>query len=232
MRNRYFAIGFLLSMFLTLPAVQQARGAQDTAQPAPEPKEEFLTLVPQRDAAEIQRDIESADKDRTAAGEAERIAQDKRSAVASLLEAKKQAIADNKEKLKAAKKEKKETEISLLTAEGKALDRDKDLLDQQEALRDAEIGLAQARNELATVSKQALDLETQLATRRSEQTGTSVNKPDLARAARQLVDLEKTTLEAQKRVAEKQGAVADWSKKVAERRLKTLEAQQNIYGGK
>jgi len=232
MRTGYCSIGILISITLLLVASNHAFAMQNPPSAPPEPKEEFIVLVPVRDVAEIQRDIESADKAQTAAGEAERTAQDQRSSVASLLEEKKQAIAANKEKLKAAKQQKNDTEVSLLTADGKALERDKDLLDQQQALRDAEISLAQKQNELAMLTKQALDLEKQLAGKRADQTVSNVSKPDLARTARRLVDFEKTTLEAQKKVADKQADVADAGKKVIEHRLKTLEAQQNIYGGK
>jgi hypothetical protein len=232
MRRQIHTIAFLISMTFLLAAAVQMVSAQNPPEDTKKTEDQFLLLVPVRDATDIQRDVDSADRDRTAAGDAERIALDQRSSLLMQIEDKKRAIAENKEKLKAAKKDKKEADIPLLTSEGKALDRDKDLLDQQLALRDAEISYARTRNEFATVSKQALDFERQLAQRRADQGGTNANKSDLARASRALVDLEKTTLTAQKKAADKQGEVADGLKKVIEHRLKTLEAQQNIYAGK
>jgi len=196
-----------------------------------EPQEQFLMLVQPRNVVDIERDVQSAEQARTAAIEAEKTAQEQRSTATTRLEEKNKAIDENKAKLKAAKKEKKESEILLLTTEAKALGRDKDLLEQREALRDAEIDLARGRNELATLTKQALELERQLSLKRAENAGTSVSGPDTAREARVLIDLEKATLEAQKKVADKQGEVADGAKEVVDRQLKTLEAQQNIYGG-
>jgi hypothetical protein len=77
-----------------------------------------------------------------------------------------------------------------------------------------------------------LDFERQLAQKRVEQGGSVESKSDQARTARGLLDMEKATLDAQKKAADKQGEVADGLKKIIAHRLKTLEAQQNIYGGK
>jgi hypothetical protein len=232
MRKQFRSIMLLISIAFLLTAGRQLMAAQNPPDDAKKPAEQFLVLIPARDVVEIQHDVETADRDRTAAGEAERLAQDQKSMLLTLIEEKKQAIAANKEKLKASKKDKNETEIPLLTAEGKSLDRDKELLDQQLALREAEINLARTRNEFATTTKQALDFERQLMQKRADQGGAAANKSDQARAARSLLDMEKTTLEAQKKAADKQGEIADALKKVIDRRLKTLEAQQNIYGGK
>jgi hypothetical protein len=232
MRTQFQSIVFPILIAFLLTAGRPLIAVQNPPAEAKKPADQFLVLVPARDVADIQRDVDSTDRDRTAAGEAERMAQDQRSSLITRIEEKKQAIAANKEKLKAAKKDKNEAEIPLLTAEGKALDRDKDLLEQQLALRDAEISYSRARNELATATKQALDFERQLAQKRVEQGGAGESKSDQARAARWLIDMERATLDAQKKAADKQGEVADGLKKVVAHRLKTLEAQQNIYGGK
>jgi hypothetical protein len=232
MRRQFRTIAFLILMTFILAASRQLTAVQNPPDDAKKTEDQFILLVPVRDTADIQRDMDSADRERTAAGEAERAALDQRSSLLMQIEDKKKAIVDNKEKLKAAKKDKKEADIPLLTSEAKALDRDKDLLDQQLALRDAEISCARTRNEFATASKQALDFEKQLAQRRADQGVTGANKSDQARAARGLVDLEKTTLAAQKKAADKQSEVADGLKKIIEHRIKTLEAQQNVYGGK
>jgi len=103
---------------------------------------------------------------------------------------------------------------------------------QREALRGAEIELARKRNELAALTKQALDLERQLVLKRTEPTETSASGTDSVRIARVLIDLEKATLEAQKKAADKQSEVADGARSVVGRQLKTLHARQNIYSGK
>jgi hypothetical protein len=232
MRKQFQSIVLLISIAFLLTAGRRLMAGQNPPDEAKKPAEQFLVLIPARDVADIQRDVESADRDRTAAGDAERLAQDQKSSLVTLIEEKKQAIAVNKDKLKAAKKDKNEAEIPLLTAEGKSLDRDKELLDQQLALREAEIILARARNEFASTTKQALDFERQLAQKRADQGVAAASKSDQARAARLLLDLEKATLEAQKKAADKQGEITDGLKKAIDHRLKTLEAQQNIFGGK
>jgi hypothetical protein len=237
-RNRSYCIKFLFSATLLLAGSQllaaQMLPSQMTETPSisSSPKDKFLMLVAPRDVAEIQRDIESAEQARLAAAEAERTAQEQRAASAARSEEKKLAIAANKDKLKAAKREKKESEILLLETEKKALNRDKHLFEQREGLRNAESDLAGKRGELSILIKQAFDLERQLALKRAEQTGSDISGPDGAREARLLIDLEKASLEAQKNVADKQGEVASSAKKVIVRQLKILEAQQNIYAGK
>ncbi len=195
-------------------------------------QDKFLMMVQPRDLTEIQRDIDMAEQLQISATEAERVAQAQRSAAKSRIDEKKQALSTNKSKLKAAKDAKNEAEILLLQSEEKALERDKKLQEERESLRDAEIDLAKKRMELAALMKQAFDLERQLAIRRGEQAETSVSGPETARAARVVVDMEKATLEMQKKVADKQGEVAGRAKTVVDRQLKTLEAQQNVYSGK
>ncbi len=235
MLKQYRMIGFVI-LTIILPVSSQLYAAQMPPMSAPiiapPPLDKFLMLVPQRDANEIQGDIEWAERDRASASEAERAAQEQRIAVAAKIEEKKQAIATNKDRLKIAKKDKNAAETLILTTEIKALNRDKDLFEKREALRDAEIDLAKKRGELAILMKQALDLERQMTLKRAEQTEISSGGLDAARTARILIDLEKGTLEAQKKVADKQGDVADSAKKVVVRQLKTLEAQRNIYAGK
>ncbi|MBP1623080.1 MAG: hypothetical protein H6Q07_1100 [Acidobacteria bacterium] len=219
---------------LIFPAAGQSFVAAQT-QPevaVSETTERFLTLVAPRQIAEIDRDIESADQAQTVAIEAEQRAQEQRSLAAARIQETRKLIDANTERRKAAKREGKQSEAAVLKTEEKALQREKDMLEQREALRDAEINLARRRNELAILSKQALDLERQLALKRQGQTDASVSSPESARAARPLIDLERTVLEAQKRVADKQGEVAKGAKKVTDRQLRTLEAQQNIYGGR
>ena len=242
MRPSYRFFGFLILMTSTLAigqfsiAAQMPPGAvsqqEAVSEVSPLPQDQFLLLVQPRDRAEIRRDIEMAEQVQSTAKEAEQIAQEQQAAAAARIEEKKQAISANKDRLKIAKKEKNEAEILVLTTELKALERDKDLYEQRESLRGAEIDLAKNRGELASLSKQAFDLELQLELKREEQPEFNPSGPETARATRVLIDLEKATLEMQKKVADKQGEVADSAKKVVDRQLKTLEAQLNIYAGK
>lgn len=232
MHNRYRRIGLLFSAAVIIAASQLLFAAQMLPGTMTQAEERSLMLVPQRSVDEIQRDIDSADQARMAATEAERTAQEQRSSATAMIAEKKRAISANKDKLKIAKREKNESEKLVLTTEGKTLRRDLELLEQREALRGAEIELARKRNELAALTKQALDLERQLVLKRTEPTETSASGTDSVRIARVLIDLEKATLEAQKKAADKQSEVADGARSVVGRQLKTLHARQNIYSGK
>jgi hypothetical protein len=237
MHNRYHWIGFLFSAALFIATNQLLIAAQMVPGTIPQTgygtmtqaEERSLMLVPQRSVEEIQRDIDSADQARMAATEAERTAQEQRSSATAMIWEKKKAISANKDTLKIAKRAKNESEKLVLTTEGKALERDLELLEQREALRGDEIDLARKRNELATLTKQALDLERQLILKRTKKTETSASRADSVRIARVLIDLEKATLEAQKNVADKQSEVANRARTVVDRQLKTLQAHQNIY---
>lgn len=225
----WIAAGSLNIFAQILPGIASDRSTPIVVSPT---QDKFLMMVQPRDVTEIQRDIDTADQLQISAAEAERVAQAQRSAAKSRIDEKNQALSTNKSKLKSAKDAKNHAEILLLQSEGKALERDKKLQEERESLRDAEIDLARKRMELASLMKQAFDLERQLATRRGEQPETSVRGPESARAARVVIDMEKATLEMQKKVADKQGEVADRAKRVVDRQLKTLAAQQNVYSGK
>ena len=230
--HTYRHMALIFSTFLCAALAQEYAVAQMLPDVAVQTSDRFLRLVPMREVTEIQRDIEAAEQARLAAVDAERIAQEERTAAAKLIDEKKQAININKDRQKAAKRDKNNAEMLVLGTEGKALERDKDMLEEREALRDAEIDLSRKRIELATLAKQALELEQQLIAKRIQLPMIVVSGPDSAREARLMIDLERATLQAQKKVAEKQGEVAAGAKKVIERQLKTLDAQQGIYSGK
>ena len=226
-----------LAAALTLPAAAQllppgAASAETTPVVVSPTQDRFLMLVQPRDLTEIDRDIEMARQLEIAAIEAERVAQAGREASKSRIDEKKQALSANKDKLKAAKDAKNQSEVLLLESEKKALERDKRLHEERESLREAEIDLARKRVELASRMKQAFDLERQLVVKRGEQSDINVSGPETARAASVVVDLERATLEMQKKVASSQGDVANRAQKVVDRQLKTLAAQQKVFAGR
>ncbi|MDI9612524.1 MAG: hypothetical protein QM330_05600 [Acidobacteriota bacterium] len=222
---------------LTMPAAAQllppgAASAETTPVVVSPAQDRFLMLIQPRDLGEIDRDIEMASQLEIAATEAERVAQAGRSASKSRIDEKKQMLSANKDKMKAAKNAKNQSEVLLLESERKALERDKRLHEERESLRAAEIDLARKRAELASRMKQAFDLERQLAVKRGEQSDINVSGPKTARAANVLIDLERATLEMQKKVASSQADVANRAQKVVDRQLKTLTAQQKVFGGR
>ena len=164
--HTYRHMALIFSTFLCAALAQEYAVAQMLPDVAVQTSDRFLRLVPMREVTEIQRDIEAAEQARLAAVDAERIAQEERTAAAKLIDEKKQAININKDRQKAAKRDKNNAEMLVLGTEGKALERDKDMLEEREALRDAEIDLSRKRIELATLAKQALELEQQLIAKR------------------------------------------------------------------
>ena len=191
--------------------------------------DQFLVLVPVRDVAEIQRDFDAAEQFRLAAVEAQDTATQQRSDGAKRVEQIKSDIASNKERRAGARVEKNAAAAVALEREGENLERQRNLLNQRQELRDAEINLAKMRVELATLTKQQFDLERQLAMKRMEWSDSSGDRD--SKMAQSILSLERDTLNAQKKVADKQGQVADGSKNVVNRQLKTLEAQRKLNEG-
>jgi hypothetical protein len=230
MRDGCYGIGIIAAIML-MAALQQPVFAQSKAVNQ-DKNEAFLTFIPSRNAAEIKRLVDLSDQEKKTAAENERTALDQRVAIAAKIEEKRQAIAANNEKQKDAKSQKKNADALLLSTEGKALEREKAMLERRASLRDAEIILARTKSELANLKGQALDMERQLALKRAEQTGSSLSGVEQAKDARRLLDTEKVALEALKNVAQKESDVANAYKKVIDKQISMLEAQQAIYGGK
>ncbi len=228
-QNRFFAF-FILAATLWIVGQPVAYG--QATESSEYNLDRFLVLVPWRHGEEIQLDFEAAEQARIAASEAEKTASEQKLAAQTRIAQKKKEISSNKDARKIAKKDKNDSQAVVLETEGKALEREKNLLEERESLRDAEIKLAKMRGDLAVLMKQAYDMERQLAAKRMDQAGVNISGLESARAARVIYDLEKETLEAQKKVADKQSEVADSAKKVVASQLKILEAQRAIIGGK
>ena len=204
-------------------------GAQTPSDSKVSVTDRFLVLVPVREVADIQRDFDVAEQARLEATDAQQTATQQRSVAATRVDQIKSAITSNKDRRASAKVEKNASEVVALEREGKDLERQKRLLDQRQELRDAEINLAKMRVDLATLRKGEFDLERQLAVKRMEWTGSAADKD--SKTAETLLSLERDTLNAQKKVAQKQGDVAQGSKSVVDRQLKTLEAQRKLNSG-
>jgi hypothetical protein len=220
-----WAAGMLL-LLTGVPPVQ----AQTTT--APVATDSFLALVPPREIVDIDRDIAAAEADRSSAAREEESALALKSGSDARIQVKKREIsaADGRKNL--AKREKKEAEVAALEAEKNALEREKNLMERRKSLREAEIDLAKKRAELATLTRQALDLEKQLMLKRAEHGGIASGGPQAARSNQILFDLEKATLEAQRKRADKAGEVTDREKRVVERRMQILEAQRSVVSGR
>jgi hypothetical protein len=82
------------------------------------------------------------------------------------------------------------------------------------------------------LSKKALELELQLATRRAGRQKKVVGGAGQASLDRVIGELEKQTLEAQRAQAASSMEVSDLEIKAIDRRLELLDAQQKVLGGK
>jgi septal ring factor EnvC (AmiA/AmiB activator) len=119
-----------------------------------------------------------------------------------------------------------------LEAERKAAEREIELLKRREELREAETELESKRADFADLNKKALELELQLATRRTGRLRAPVGGAGGASLDRVIGELEKQTLEAQRAQAAASIEVSDQEIRVLDSRLELLEAQQRVLGGK
>jgi hypothetical protein len=191
----------------------------------------FLLLVPPRDSAIIRKQIRTAIDAGASAEKARQHAETMRLGATGRIEFKKVEIVRIRERINQAKKENREADRVGLEAERKAAEREIDLLRRRADLREAEAVLETIRAELAGLTKQALELELQLAIRRAGRRKVSGGAAGLASMDRVIGELEKQTLEAQRAQAASSIEVSDQEIRVIDRRLDLLDAQQKLLGG-
>jgi hypothetical protein len=208
-------------------------GGQNLAAQAPAPSgfDSFIMLVPPRDSMSIKRQIRAAAAAEAAAEKSRHQAETMRLGATSRIEFKKVEIVRIKERVTLAKKEGREADRLGLEAERKAAEREIDLLKRREELREAEGVLETKRAELAALTKQALELELQLAVRRAGRRRAPLGGAGAASLQRVIGELEKQALEAQRAQAASSIEVSDQEIRVIDRRLDLLDAQQKILGG-
>jgi hypothetical protein len=199
--------------------------------PAPSGFDSFVMLVPPRDTNTIKKLVRASEQEVAAADKTRQQAETMRLGATSRIEFKKVAIVRLKERIALAKKEGREADRVGLEAERKAAEREIDLLKRREELRDAEAMLETQRSELASLTKQSLELELQLARRRASRRRTTLGAAGAASLERVIGELEKQTLEAQRAQAASSMDVADQEIRVIDRRLDLLDAQQKVLGG-
>jgi hypothetical protein len=191
----------------------------------------FLMLVAPRDTITIKRQLRSAVESKAQAESRRQQAETMRLGARGRIEAKKVEMVRLKERIALAKKENREADRLGLEAERKAAEREKGLLEVREELRQAEIELETARTEFAGLSQKALELELQLAVRRTGRSRTPIGGAGGASLDRVIGELEKQTLEAQRAQSFYSIEVAEHEIRVLDRRLELLDAQQKVLGG-
>lgn len=217
-------------MFLLLALLA---GAPELAAQASKPSgfDSFIMLVPPRDTATLKKQIRAATDAGRAAEKGRQVAETMRLGASSRIEFKKVEISRIKERINLAKKENREADRVGLEAERKAAEREIELLRRREELREAEIVLETKRGELATLTKQGLELELQLAVRRAGRRRAPIGGAGGASLDRVIGELEKQTLEAQRAQAAAAIDLSDQEIRVIDRRLEMLDAQQRVLAG-
>ena len=197
--------------------------------PTPPPADEtYMVLVTPREVSAIDEDIASTDVDLADAITAESAAVARRDNARAAVDAKKLQIDDVKRQRKDAKDANNEAGAAALDASRKALERERDLLEERQALRNAEIDLARQKRELASLTRRMLTFEKELALKRIENDGSTATGPERSSLRRVTLDLEAQTLNARVAQADKAVDVASREKRVTQRLLKILEAQQRL----
>jgi hypothetical protein len=233
MRRYQSTASALLALILLSagPVTLRAQRAVSAQTPGSNGFDSFILLVPPRDSVVIKREIRASADAGAAAEKARQQAETMRLGATSRIEFKKVEIVRIKERINLAKKENREADRVGLEAERKAAEREIDLLKRREELRDAETALETVRAELAGLTKQALELELQLAVRRAGRRRGPVGGAGAASLNRVIGELEKQTLEAQRAQAASSIEVSDQEIRVIDRRLDLLDAQQKVLGG-
>jgi hypothetical protein len=215
-------------LLVALLAVGQPLLAQA---PAPSGFDSFIMLVAPRDTNTIKKLVRDSEREIASAEKSRQQAETMRLGATSRIEFKKVAIVRLKERIALAKKEGREADRVGLEAERKAAEKEIDLLKRREELREAEATLETKRSELASLTKQALELELQLARRRASRRRGTLGAAGAASLERVIGELEKQTLDAQRAQSASSAEVADQEIQVIDRRLDLLDAQQKLLGG-
>jgi hypothetical protein len=192
----------------------------------------FLMLVSPRDTVSIKRSLRAAAEAGKLAESRRQQAETMRLGARARIEAKRVEITRIKERASVAKKENRDADRVGLEAERKAAEREIDLLQVREELRQADTELETKRAELADLTHKSLQLEFQLATRRAGRSRAPGGGAGGASLDRVIGELEKQTLEAQRAVAVSSVGVADREITVIDRQLDLLDAQQRVLSGK
>lgn len=220
----------LLALLWVAPSMVAAQAK--TKQPTGGGFDSFLLLVAPRDTTSIKRSLKGATEARALAENRRQQAETMRLGARARIEAKKVEIIRIKERVNVAKKENRDADRVGLEAERKAAEREIDLLEVREELRQVETDFETKRAELAQLTEKALQLELQLATRRASRSRAPMGGAGGASVDRVIGELEKQTLEAQRAQAYASLDVSDSEVKVIDRRLDLLDAQQRVLSGK
>lgn len=192
----------------------------------------FIDVIPAREPARIQRQLDIARNTSTEADARLATATEARSTTKGSIEVKKQEISTIDSRIKLADKSKQETEKVTLNAQKRVQERQKSFLERREALHASEIDEAKAMKKLAAASTRALELELQLAQKRQiRPQGPAANPASTLESDEVIHELERKTLEALRLQAQAQKDLASKDEDIAKRRLELYQAQGAVVSG-
>ena len=163
----------------------------------------FIDVIPARSVERIRNELESAKAEEREADARISETTSQRERTKSMVEVKKRELSTVDARIKLADKQKAEADKTTLTAEKKVGERQKQFLERREALHGAELDQAKAAKRRAEAAQKALEMELQLAGRRSDRARVATTDPTLALQHDEVIrELERKTLEAQREQAE------------------------------
>lgn len=221
------------------PAPTAAEPATPAAAPAVMPTSReaigaqlgFIDVLPWRSLQRIRADENDARTDLAEAEAELAYGTEQKEKTKGMVEAKKQEISSIDAKRKLADRSKQEAEKVAFEAEKKDAERHKRFLERRISLHEAEIDRARAAKKLAEATLRALELETELVSRRGERAGVAGTDPAATRRQDAVIlVLEGRVLEAERSQAEAQKQLADKDVDIARRRLELHKAQVAAAG--
>jgi len=235
----------LAAAFLAMPAgAQEPTPAQvpavtvPPAPPVPTTLDSAIVVVPMRDIAMIERDLEEANAHKVYIEQRMDQAKNLQARAETAIKVKETEINAIEAQLDLAKKMKDEMQKSDLESRKKLAKLEKDLLQSREKLRDQEIRYGKAAREYYEDYGRSFEREMELARMRDRrmQLGRWVTaSPSLLTEAQgidnEIRDLERKTLDAQIQAAEKRKVMAQQEADVAKARKKILESQLKLQRG-
>jgi hypothetical protein len=193
----------------------------------------FIDVIPARSVERIRNELMSAKAEEREADARISETTTQREHTKSMVEVKKRELSTVDARIKLADKQKAEADKTTLTAEKKVGERQKLFLERRAALHGAELDQAKAAKRRAEVAQKALELELQLAGRRSDRARVATTDPTLALQHDEVIrELERKTLEAQRQQAEAAKDVAARDQDIAKRRLDLYQAQMAASGNR
>ena len=185
-------------------------------------------IVPGRSADEIKADLQRAEEDKKRAGKVISDAQARDKQSSGWVKQHKAEIKTAKDKIKAAKKEKRESDFIGLQAERKQLELVEDYLKTVAAVRKTEVNQGRAMKNIAEAGQQAFSAELELQGKVETWAKSSADSPGYVEAGFQVTQTAEKTLNLMEKMAAAQAELANREKRLAAARVKLVVARNKL----